>query len=272
MTGHDLPDVPVCYRHPDRPTRVRCTRCGRPICPDCMVPGPVGYLCPDDAQQPARVQRVAARVGGPPRVTVALLVVIAAMYAGQQLLAGFTNRYLLVPAAVAIGEWWRLVTSAFLHGSLIHIGFNGYLLYLLGRMLEPVLGARAFASLFLAGLAGGALGVVLLSGPFTATLGASGAVFGLMGVAMVGLRRRGIDPWRSDIGSLVILNLVLTFLIPGISIGGHLGGFAGGAAGAAILLAARDRRHPALGAALAAVLGLVLLAAAFVAADIRTPG
>jgi membrane associated rhomboid family serine protease len=130
--------------------------------------------------------------------------------------------------AVAAGEWWRLVTAGFLHGGLLHIGFNGYLLWMLGQMLEPALGRARFTALFAAGLFGGSAGALALSYT-SATIGASGAVFGLMGAAMVGMRVRGVNPMQTSIGSLVVLNLVLTFVLPGISIGGHVGGLLGGA-------------------------------------------
>jgi membrane associated rhomboid family serine protease len=170
----------------------------------------------------------------------------------------------LVPAAAGV-EPWRLVTSAFLHANLMHIAFNGLLLWRLGEMLEPVLGHLRFVALYLAGLAGGSLGVVGLAWltaftpmaeipllgwvfathPFGVTIGASGAVFGLMGAAMAGMRARGVDPWRTDVGGLVLLNLVITFLIPGISVGGHLGGLLGGFLAGKLLFVEASRSRAA---------------------------
>ena len=229
----------TCYRHPGREAPLRCTRCDRPICLQDAVDAPVGFLCPEDAQQSARVRRVAA--GAAATATRTLVVAIGVLWLVQETDAfDLTRRFVTFGPLVAEGEWWRIVSGAFLHGSLLHVGFNGYLLWQLGHMLEPVLGRARFLGLYAAGLAGGAAGMLLLSWG-DPTLGASGAVFGLMGAAMVMLRRRGINPWQTSIGSLVVLNLVLTFVVPNISIGGHLGGLAGGALAAATVVAATDR-------------------------------
>lgn len=140
--------------------------------------------------------------------------------------------------------WYRLVTSGFLHFGIIHIAFNMYFLYVLGPMLEPALGRVNFLLLYLASLLGGSLGVVLFdSGGITA--GASGAVFGLLAAAAVGMWRRGINPFTTGIGTTLILNLFITFAIPGISIGGHLGGATAGAICGAIMLAPAYRRGSA---------------------------
>ena len=127
------------------------------------------------------------------------------------------------------GEWWRLVTSAFLHAGLLHIGFNMFLAWMLGNALERLHGPTRFLGLYTGSLAAGSLGVLLIS-PTTLTVGASGAVFGLIGATVVHQYRRGINPWSSGIGTLVVVNLLFTFGRPGISIGGHLGGLLGGAA------------------------------------------
>ena len=126
------------------------------------------------------------------------------------------------------GEWWRLVTSAFLHAGLLHIGFNMFLAWMLGNALERLHGPVRFLGLYTGSLAAGSLGVLLMA-PTTLTVGASGAVFGLMGATVVHQYRRGINPWSSGIGTLVVVNLLFTFGRPGISIGGHLGGLLGGA-------------------------------------------
>lgn len=139
--------------------------------------------------------------------------------------------------------WYRLITSGFLHFGIIHIGFNMYFLYVLGPMLEPGLGRVRFLLLYMASLLGGSLGVILLdSGGITA--GASGAVFGLLAAATVGLWRRGVNPLNTSIGGALIINLFITFAIPGISIGGHLGGAAAGAICGAVMLAPAHRRGP----------------------------
>jgi membrane associated rhomboid family serine protease len=139
--------------------------------------------------------------------------------------------------------WYRLITSGFLHFGIIHLAFNMYFLYVLGPMLEPGLGRINYLLLYFASLLGGSLGVVLLdSGGITA--GASGAVFGLLAAATVGLWRRGINPFTTGIGSALLLNLFITFAIPGISIGGHIGGAIAGAICGAVMLAPRHRRGP----------------------------
>ena len=126
------------------------------------------------------------------------------------------------------GEWWRVVTAGFLHFGLLHIAMNMLLLYQLGNLLEPVVGRGRFALLYLASLVGGSCGAVLLS-PNALTGGASGAVFGLMGAASVALLHRGVNPMHTGIGTTLVLNLLITFAIPGISVGGHLGGVLVGA-------------------------------------------
>jgi membrane associated rhomboid family serine protease len=171
---------------------------------------------------------------------------------------------------VAAGEWWRIVTSGFLHANLIHVGFNAYLLWLLGRMLEPDIGRSAFLAVFVAGLLGGSGGALLLSWD-VATIGASGAVFGLMGAAMVGLRRRGINPWRSSIGTLVIINLVFTFAAANVSIGGHLGGLAAGSL-AAVPVMTTDVSRRRLGVAVAWSIALGLGAVALALGEVGAPG
>jgi hypothetical protein len=140
-------------------------------------------------------------------------------------------------------EWYRLVTSGFLHFGFIHIGFNMLLLYQLGQILERALGRLGFGLLYAAGLLGGSFGVLILNGNSTAiTGGASGAVFGLMAAAAIGMHRQGINIFRTGIGTTLILNLVLTFTISGISIGGHLGGAVAGAICGWFMLAPRHRR------------------------------
>ena len=140
-------------------------------------------------------------------------------------------------------EWYRLVTSGFLHFGIIHLGFNMYFLYVLGPMLEPALGRVRFLLLYIASMLGGALGVILID---TAGIsaGASGAVFGLLAAATVGLWRRGVNPFTTGIGTALLLNLFITFAIPGISIGGHLGGAIAGAICGAVMLAPSYRSFP----------------------------
>lgn len=263
--NEETADAVSCYRHPRREAPLRCTRCERPICLDDAVDAPVGFLCPECARQPANVRRATAAVAraGGQTATRVLLGIIIAVFLLQQASGVVFQEGALFGPAVAAGEWYRIVSGGFLHGSILHIAFNGYLLYILGQMLEPSLGTGRFSALFAAGLFGGSFGALLLQWG-GATIGASGAVFGLMGAAMVGLHRRGIDPWRSSIGMLVLINLAFTFLVPNISIGGHVGGLIGGAVAAAPLFALEhDRRS--LGTGLAWAVAGVLAVAAIVA-------
>jgi membrane associated rhomboid family serine protease len=171
------------------------------------------------------------------------------------------------PAIADQHEYWRLITSGFLHAGLIHIGFNMYLLYILGQILEPAIGHVRFAALYLTSLLAGSFGA-LLAAPDALTVGASGAVFGLMGGAVVAMRARGFDPMASGIPGLILLNLVFSFLFPGISIGGHIGGLVGGAAAAFLLVQVGERR----GLAVVGILGCAAIAVAAAAGAIAVAG
>ena len=141
------------------------------------------------------------------------------------------------------GEWYRLVSSGFVHFGFLHVAMNMYLLYQLGRMLEPVLGSTRFCLVYFASMLGGSAGALLLT-PDALTGGASGAVFGLMAAAVVGLRHRGVNPWRTGLGATFAINIVFTLAIPGVSVGGHFGGAIVGAACGAVLLAPAHWRLP----------------------------
>jgi len=228
----------TCYRHPDRETGVSCSNCGKPICPDCMTATPVGMRCPDCAGKTQRVQTMRS-LHVDPIVTYVLIAVNVLMFlgagAGGSILTGggsggsrVFNDFALWGPAIDLGhDYWRLITSGFLHSGILHIGFNMYILWWVGQMLEPALGHVRFTALYFASLLAGAFGALLFS-PNAITVGASGAVFGLMGAAFVLQRARGIDTMASGIGPIIILNLVLSFVIPNVSIGGHLGGLVGG--------------------------------------------
>lgn len=161
-------------------------------------------------------------------------------------------------------EWYRLVSSGFVHYGIIHIGFNMFLLYQLGGMLEGALGRIRFLLVYVTCLLGGAAGAMLLQ-PDGLHGGASGAVFGLMGMAAVGYQQRGINPMNTSIGTLLLLNLLITFVVPGISIGGHLGGAVAGALCALLVLSPRRARiPPRLMDSAVVVLGIVLGAVAVI--------
>jgi membrane associated rhomboid family serine protease len=246
----------TCYRHPNRETGVSCSNCGRPICPDCMTPTPVGMRCPECAAQKTKVKTI-QNVGSDPRVTYVLIAinVIAFLASGQfgfQAEGGnkvYLNGVLYGPW-VEDGDYWRLITGGFLHAGFLHIAFNMYLLYILGNLLEPAIGSVRFAILYFASLLAGSAGALIVS-PLSPTVGASGAVFGLMGAAFIEMRARGQDPFGgggvlSGIGGLILINLVLSFALRGISIGGHIGGLIGGGLVALIFIAAERMRQPAL--------------------------
>ncbi|MEX1179092.1 MAG: rhomboid family intramembrane serine protease [Nitriliruptor sp.] len=280
----------ACYLHPNRPALTRCSRCEQPICGDDLIEAPVGYQCPRCAEGGQPVKRMADLQAAP--VTRALVYAIGGIFV-LSLIVGFGPMYevgALVPTLVGVGEVWRIVTSGFLHASTpLHVLFNGYLLWVLGHQLEPQLGRSRFVTLFAGGLVGGGLGVILLAvltvltplasvpiigdvfatNPIGRTVGASGAVFGLFGAALVAYRRRGINPWRTDIGSLVLLNLVITVVFSGsISVGGHLGGLAAGALVGSLVL--RDRGPASLRLAIGTV--VVLAAATIILARVMVAG
>jgi len=172
------------------------------------------------------------------------------------------QEWALVPNAVADGEWWRLLTGGFLHFGPIHLLFNMMALWVIGRDIEPALGRARFLAVYLVSLLGGSAAVMLLSPPNAFVAGASGAVFGLMGALAVLLRRLRIP--LGQVGGLIVVNLVITFLIPGISIAGHIGGLLTGAiATAALVYAPADRRVPVQAAALGGLTVLLLAAIAF---------
>jgi membrane associated rhomboid family serine protease len=253
----------VCYRHKDRETGVACSNCGNPICPDCMTATPVGMRCPECSRQRTQV-RTMRNVHADPVIAYVLIAVNVLMYFGQSY-GGSDSVYrdfVLYGPLVADGEWWRLLTAGFLHAGLFHLGVNMYALYFLGRMLEPSLGHVRFAALYFASLMAGSFGAVLLN-PDTPVVGASTAIFGLLGAAIVMARNRGIDIMASGLGPILILNLLITF-IPGfnISIGGHLGGLIGGVLAALAIEALSRRRSAVLPVLACAVIAIASVVAA----------
>lgn len=227
-----------------------------------MISAPVGFQCPECVKgaPPVRTMR-SLQAASRPLVTSILVAVNLAIFLPTLANNDLVTRFGLAGPYVAAGDWWRLVTSGFMHVSVLHVGFNCLLLWQLGSLLEPALGRIRFALLYAAALLGGSVGVLLLD-PNVITAGASGAVFGLMGAAALGLRHRGVNPMQSGLGPLIIINLVLTFAIPGISVGGHLGGLATGAALGSFMFA--TDRTPAgrtQGAVLAGAVVVILFVA-----------
>lgn len=239
-----------CYRHPDRETGVSCSECGRGICPDCMTFSPVGIRCPDHAGRqkvvrgiPRKTPAQMLRAGGSDVVTRALIGINVGIYLLQ--LAGgasinansgwiYEHFALFIQAidssgnvvGLDQGEWYRLLTAAFLHYGPIHLGMNMLALWWIGRPLEDWLGPVRYLLLYaVSGLAGSA-GALLLN-PGAITVGASGAIFGILGAAIV-LERQGTFVLGGSAITLLVVNLAFTFAVPGISRGGHLGGLAGG--------------------------------------------
>jgi membrane associated rhomboid family serine protease len=263
----------VCYRHPGRETNVQCSNCGRPICPDCMTVTPVGMRCPECARERTRVTRMTPGVhlGRAPAtyVLIAMNVIgfLAEVATGSPV--GFTfeasgsvfRHGALFGPAVADGDWYRLLTSGFLHAGLLHIAFNMFALYILGGLLEPGIGTPRFLAVYFVSLLAGSFGVLLLT-PDTPSIGASGAVFGLMSAAFIIARHRGVEQLATQIGAYIILNIIFTLGVRNISIGAHFGGLIGGALCALLIVYAerRARRPVEL-----EVLGMAVLAAISVA-------
>jgi len=264
------PVVPVCYRHPKRETYVRCVRCERPICPDCMHDASVGHQCPECVAEGRRTQRQVrttfggTRAGARGLVTITLIAINVAVMAGVTILEGpralfggggfgglmgdATSVHLwgaLIPAptefvyvsrgqvlgtalvsdGVVGGEYYRIVTSMFLHYGILHLLTNMYALWVLGRSLEGVLGPIRFLALYLISGLGGSVAVLLFSDPHSLSAGASGAIFGLFAALFVVLKRLRRD--TSSVIPILVINLAISF-VPGISLAAHLGGFVTG--------------------------------------------
>lgn len=276
----DAQSLPVCYRHPDRETGIRCTRCERPICPECMVNASVGFQCPNcvrtgsgtghapSASQPRTL--AGGTLTADPRLFTKILIGInLAIFIAVQTSDALLNDLVLLGAwppapytptqGVAGGEWYRLVTSMFTHEAPWHIGFNMLSLWWLGGPLETALGrARYLTVYFVSGLAGSAL-AYLLAAPNTATLGASGAIFGLFGATAVLMRRLNYD--MRPIIVLLVINLIFTFS-PGFNISwqAHIGGLVAGViTGYAMVHAPRQHRALIQYGTCALVLAVVIL-------------
>lgn len=264
-------DVPTCYRHEDRETYVRCTRCERPICPDCMIEASVGFQCPECVKQGAAETRAARTPGGGlvstsgavlTRALIGVMVVIFLVqlsvgdnvFGLNEVVEEFGSNGLLI----ADGEYYRMVTSAFLHGSLMHLAFNMFALYLIGSPLELWYGRLRYATIYGLSLLGGSVASFVFSDPRSIAVGASGAIFGLMGATYaVALKQR----WDvRPVTILIVINLVIGFAVPNIDWRAHLGGLVVGLlTGLALAFAPRERRGQALAATV--VVTLVVLGA-----------
>ncbi|WP_406073622.1 rhomboid family intramembrane serine protease [Micromonospora sp. NBC_01638] len=287
------PTAPACYRHPGRETYVRCTRCDRPICPDCMREASVGHQCPECVNEgrrsvrPARTAFGGGAAGRHGYVTKALIAVnvlimllsIASDRGGDAAVGGsgfgglmggstpLTNWGSVLGLAVfpdgtlggiADGQWYRLVTAMFLHYGVLHLLLNMWALWVLGRSLEANLGRVRFAALYLIAGLGGNVAAYLFSAQNSATAGASTAVFGLFAALIIIERKMGRD--ISQIIPILVINLVFTLAVPGISIPGHLGGLVVGGAMALVLAYAPRGRRTLVQVAGGAIILLILLA------------
>lgn len=288
--------APVCYRHTDRETWIRCQRCDRPICPDCMLPAAVGFQCPSCVKDGAKTTRTGRlpyggeRSANPALTSLVIVGLNVAVWVAIQAQAAVGAVVALIPggactvdgglrayptvgdaatcaAVTANGEWvagvadgapWQVLTSVFAHQGGVHLLLNLMVLYFLGPQLESVLGRTRFIALYLiSGLAGSAA-VMLLSEPHSATLGASGAGFGLMGALLVVTHKV-----RADTQPILVwlgINIAFTFLASSyISWQGHLGGLAGGLLVTAILVYAPKANRGAVQAAGLTLLSVVVL-------------
>jgi len=226
--------APVCYRHPTRETYIRCTRCDRPICPECMVSASVGFQCPECVAQGRQTVRPTRTVFGgkvhaqPGLATSVLVTVCVVVWLAQIAIPSLTGHLEIYGLAVASGQWYRLVTAAFLHLSIVHILFNMWGLWVLGRPLEAMLGRIRFVSLYFTALIAGSTASYLFSDPLGAAAGASGAIFGLAGGLIVVARRMN---WNfSWLVGIVALNFLLPFMVANIDWHAHVGGFLAGLA------------------------------------------
>lgn len=260
----------VCVRHPDRPTGLRCTRCDRPACPECLREASVGLQCVDCVAEGARsAPRARRRIGSSaPLVVPVLIAVNVAVFVLTVINAGSVSENssgslfdaaALSPVQVAGGGWWRLLTSGFLHIGPLHLLFNMIALWFIGRDIELALGRLRFSVLYAVSLLGGSAAVMVLGSPGGVVAGASGAIFGLMGALVVLLRRMRLPMTQALV--IIGLNVVLSLTIPGISLLGHLGGLVTGAVVAAGMVHGPARSRPAAGLAVAAGVVVILIVA-----------
>jgi membrane associated rhomboid family serine protease len=266
--------APTCFRHPDRETYVSCVRCGRPACPDCLRSAAVGQQCVECVREGNRtVRRASAPFGGRvaerPLVTWTLVAINVLVYIGEIVSSTtLVNDGAMVgkfspTIGVADGQWYRLVTSAFLHEppgggfGIFHILFNMWALIVVGPALERLLGRTRFLAVYLVSALGGSVLFYLIAAPTAVGLGASGAIFGLFGAWFVLARRLRLDA-RQVVG-LIVLNLVISFTVSGIAWQAHIGGLiAGSALTAAYAYAPRTNRTLIQLAATAAMVGLLV--------------
>ena len=271
-------ELPACFRHADRPTGLRCSRCDRPACPECLREASVGYQCVECVAQGARTQRPFRQrtiAGAEPVdrsiVVPTLIVINVLIYAytaiqsksiGDVENSALFQRWEEWPFGVAAGGWWRLITAGFLHVTPVHIVLNMLSLWWIGKDLERILGRVRFTAVYLVSLFGGGVSVLCFADPQAPVAGASGAVFGLLGGLLVVVLKLKLNP--GSVIATIAINLVLSVAIPGISLLGHLGGLVVGAlVTAAVLYAPQQNRNwwqaGAVAASVLVLVGLVFL-------------
>ena len=257
-----------CYRHPDRETGVSCQRCDRFICVDCASPGAIGFLCPEDAKDRVKIQKATFQkslVSSAP-ITFILIAINVLVFVAELLFPGliYSLRYGNVGSITEEGSLLRVFTSSFTHSETqyTHILFNMYSLFVLGTLLEPMLGKIRFLTLYAFSIFGGGLGFLILSTQYGSVVGASGAVFGLMGAYLVFLIVMKLNAGQMYI--IIALNLVLGFL-PGIAWESHVGGLVVGAAVGYVLVATRNRAKQTTQTVALVGIGIALFVVWFVA-------
>ena len=242
-------DNALCYRHPDRHAAVGCQRCDRPVCSDCMRSASVGFHCPACVTQGGqRVYRGRDLRPGK-QATMTLLVLNAVLFLAQMatgagsLNDGLTRSGWLWGPQVADGEYWRLLTSGFLHANLPHVLFNSWALWIFGPLVEQMFDRWRMLGIYLAGLFGGSALVMLFNWD-RPTLGASAAVLGLGGAMVGAMTARGVSLRSNNLVGILVINLLLPLLFPGISFWGHLGGIVAGFLAGYSVSTLRTRRAP----------------------------
>jgi membrane associated rhomboid family serine protease len=260
-----------CYRHPSRETLVSCSECGRYICEECMSFAPVGIRCPEHAtvgpgakktvrRQVQVTGRRASSLAAPATVTLVVLnlaVYLVTVFQGAGISSPGGRVFLdggLFGPAVSNGDWYRLLTAMFLHASVLHIAFNMFALYWLGTVVEEAIGTIRFLLVYFASGLAGSAGALLLD-PNQFTVGASGAIWGIMGALLV-LEYMTTGSFAGQAAGLILINLVITFSIPNISVGGHLGGLLGGVAATYVLMRTRYVRPMWIGPAIVVAIGV----------------
>lgn len=248
--------TPVCPRHPDRVSYVRCQRCQRPACGDCQRSAAVGMICVDCARDMERQQAASSprnAMGGAiartatPIVSYAVIALCVVAFLGQTLAPRLVEQPLIFAPVRALAMPWTMLTSGFLHGGILHLGLNMYAMWIVGPYLERSIGHARFAAIFLLSVFAGHVAVLMLSSPadpswISGTVGASGGVFGLFGAMFIMHRKLGAQ--TGQIIMLIVLNVVFSFTIPGISWQGHMGGLVVGTALTAIMFAVRPKATP----------------------------